>query len=212
MENEQSKTKGLPENAYRELKPGETYRPLMSSDKVYPEVTVWSVGIGILMTVIFSAAAAFLGLKVGQVFEAAIPIAIIAVGVVGIGYLENSGEKLRRQHLGKKLAIIAFCMPFCYAIIDATGSFLDIFFLELETSPLIGITEDSIELVANVSYEFTFALVGLLMFIFMKIKGVAFGGFIKQKDKALAAVCPECGEVSIYLEDTDKLKDYIRNN
>ena len=71
----------LPENAFRELKDGEEYKPLMSPDKVYPEVNGWSVTWGIVMAVIFSAAAAYPGLKVGQVFEAAIPIAIIAVGV-----------------------------------------------------------------------------------------------------------------------------------
>ena len=78
---EEKKKTSLPENAHRELKPGEEYRPLLSPAKDYPEVTPYSVGLGLLMTVIFSAAAAFLGLKVGQVFEAAIPIAIIAVGV-----------------------------------------------------------------------------------------------------------------------------------
>ena len=79
-ENEE-KTNGLPENAYRALKEGEHYEPLMSPNKQYPEVTLWSVLWGLLMAVVFSAAAAYLGLKVGQVFEAAIPIAIIAVGL-----------------------------------------------------------------------------------------------------------------------------------
>ena len=69
---EENKKVTLPENAFRELKPGEKYQPLLNPDKVYPEVTVWSVTIGLVMTIIFSAAAAFLGLKVGQVFEAAI--------------------------------------------------------------------------------------------------------------------------------------------
>ena len=89
---EEKKTQ-LPENAHRELKPGEEYQPLLSPKKNYPEVTVWSVTLGIIMTVIFSAAAAYLGLKVGQVFEAAIPIAIIAVGL-------SSGLK-RKGMLGK---------------------------------------------------------------------------------------------------------------
>ena len=79
-ENE-DKITGLPENAYRELKKGEEYTPIMSPDKQYKEVTPWSVIWGLIMAVIFSAAAAYLGLKVGQVFEAAIPIAIIAVGL-----------------------------------------------------------------------------------------------------------------------------------
>ena len=71
----------LPENAFTELKEGEEYEPLMSPAKNHPEVTVWSVAWGLVMAVIFSAAAAYLGLRVGQVFEAAIPIAIIEVGV-----------------------------------------------------------------------------------------------------------------------------------
>ena len=78
---EEKRQTSLPENAHRELKAGEEYRPLLSPDRNYPEVTPWSVSIGLLMTIIFSAAAAYLGLKVGQVFEAAIPIAILAVGL-----------------------------------------------------------------------------------------------------------------------------------
>ena len=130
-----------------------------------------------------------------------IAIAIIAIGVVGIGYLENKGEKgkvRRDERLGKKLAFFAFLMPFLYALIDAFGCVLDIYFLEMETSPLltIGATEDTIELIANTSYELTFALVGLVMFIFMMIKGVKFGGLLEQKDKALAAVCETAGQLT----------------
>jgi len=127
-----------------------------------------------------------------------VAIGIIAVGVVGIGVLENSGDLKRRQRLGKKLAITAFCMPFLYALIDAFGCVLDIYFLEMETSPLlaIGATEDTIELIANTSYELTFALVGLVMFIFMKVKGINFGGLVEQKDKALAAVCETAGQLT----------------
>ena len=125
-----------------------------------------------------------------------VAIAVIMVGVVGIGYLENSGEMTRRKRLGKKLAIIAFCMPFLYAIIDAVGCVLDIYFLELETSPLININADNIELVANVSYELTFALVGLVMLIFMLVKKVPFGSFKQQKDKTLAAVCETAGQLT----------------
>ena len=77
---DENKPISLPENANRELKPGESYEPILKPGKTYPEVTAYSVTVGLLMTVIFSAAAAYLGLKVGQVFEAAIPIAILAVG------------------------------------------------------------------------------------------------------------------------------------
>lgn len=77
----EKETVSLPENAFRELKDGESYRPIMDPKRQYPEVNAWSVTWGILMAIVFSAAAAYLGLRVGQVFEAAIPIAIIAVGV-----------------------------------------------------------------------------------------------------------------------------------
>jgi len=78
---EEQKNLSLPENAHRELNPGETYRPLLDPARKYAEVTPYSVAVGVLMVILFSAAAAYLGLKVGQVFEAAIPIAIIAVGL-----------------------------------------------------------------------------------------------------------------------------------
>jgi drug/metabolite transporter (DMT)-like permease len=124
-----------------------------------------------------------------------VAIAIIVVGILGVGYAERSADVGRRQKLGKRLAIIAFAMPFCYAIIDALGSFLDIFFLEMETSPLIGVTEENIELVANVSYELTFAIVGLVLFAFMKYKRVKFE-LPKQKDKIVAAVCETAGQLT----------------
>lgn len=84
----------IPENAFRELKDGEEYVPVMQPDKNYPEVTPYSVSMGLLMAVIFSAAAAYLGLKVGQVFEAAIPIAIIAVGLSGALKKKTRSDKM----------------------------------------------------------------------------------------------------------------------
>ena len=135
----------------------------------------------------------FLGESIG--LPVWIAIGIIVIGIIGVGYTEKSAGADRKKRLGKKLAIIAFLMPFCYAIIDALGSFLDIFFLEMETSPLVGVTEDSIELVANVSYELTFAIVGLILFIFMKIKGVKFE-LPKQGDKIAAAVCETAGQLT----------------
>lgn len=133
----------------------------------------------------------FLGEKIAPMSGFA--IGLIMIGVLGVGYLEQTSEVNRKGRLGKTMAIVAFAMPFCYAIIDALGSFLDIFFLEMETSPLIGITEENIELVANVSYEFTFAICGLILFIFLKWKGVKFDA-PKQKDKLLAAVCETAGQ------------------
>lgn len=124
-----------------------------------------------------------------------VAIGIMLIGIIGVSYTERSAEVDRKKKLGKRLAIVAFTMPFCYAFIDAFGSFLDIFFLEMETSPLIGITEENIELVANISYELTFAIVGLILFIFMKCKRVKFE-LPKQKDKIIAAVCETAGQLT----------------
>ena len=126
-----------------------------------------------------------------------VAIAIIAIGVVGVGYLENRGETPRKKVLGKKLAIIAFCMPFVYALLDAFGTFLDdAFFLieDVANSPLVDVTEDTIEAVANTSYELTFALFALILFIFMKTKKVKFGPVSQNKDKVLAAVFETAGQ------------------
>ena len=124
-----------------------------------------------------------------------IAIVIIVIGVLGVGYLENGGENQRKKNLGKKLAIIAFCMPFVYALLDAFGSFVDIFYLDdFASTPLIGVTEETIEDVANTSYELTFALFALGLFIFMKAKKVKFGPIPQHKDKILAAVFETAGQ------------------
>lgn len=122
-------------------------------------------------------------------------ILVIVAGVLGVGFLENSGDTLRKKQLGKKLAIAAFCMPFVYATLDAFGSFLDIFYLDdLATTPLVGVTEATLEDVANTSYELTFALFALVLFIFMKAKKVKFGSPVYQKDKILSAVFETAGQ------------------
>ena len=126
-----------------------------------------------------------------------IAIAVIAVGVVGVGYLENHGETTRKKKLGKKLAVVAFCMPFVYALLDAFGTFLDdAFFLveDISATPLVDVTEETIEAVANTSYELTFALFALGLFIFMKAKKVKFGPVPQHKDKILAAVFETAGQ------------------
>jgi len=124
-----------------------------------------------------------------------ISIIIIVIGVLGVGFLENKGETQRKKNLGKKLAIVAFCMPFVYALLDAFGSFVDVFYLDdIATTPLIGVTADTIEDVANTSYELTFALFALVLFIFMKAKKVKFGPVPQHKDKILAAVFETAGQ------------------
>ena len=130
MENQETKPIELSESAFRELKPDEKYEPVMSPDKNYPEVNAWSVTWGVLMAVLFSAAAAYLGLKVGQVFEAAIPIAIIAIGLSSAAKRKNAlGENVIIQSIGAcSGAIVAggiFVMPAIY-MLDLHADFLRI--------------------------------------------------------------------------------------
>ena len=125
----------LPENAYRELKPGEEYEPLMPASASPAEVTPYSVGMGILMAVVFSAAAAFLGLKVGQVFEAAIPIAIIAVGMGSIlGKKNMLGQNVIIQSIGACSGVIVagaiFTLPALY-ILGLEAQFYQVFLSSL---------------------------------------------------------------------------------
>ena len=140
-ENEEKVT-GLLENAYRELKEGESYKPLMSPNKHYPEVTLWSVLWGLVMAVIFSAAAAYLGLKVGQVFEAAIPIAIIAVGLSSGFKRKNAlGENVIIQSIGASSGVIVagaiFTLPALYILQDKYPE-ITVNFFEVFMSSLLG--------------------------------------------------------------------------
>ena len=124
-------------------------------------------------------------------------VGVITVGVVGVSYLENHGESTRKKTYGKALAIISFCMPFLYALLDAFGTFLDdAFFLveDIAATPLVDVTEATIEAVANTSYELTFALFALGLYIFMKSKKVKFGPVPQHKDKILAAVFETAGQ------------------
>ena len=138
-----------------------------------------------------------------------IAVGIITVGVVGVSFLENRGETPRKKNYGKVLAVVAFIMPFLYALLDAFGTFLDdAFFLveDVANSPLVDVTEDTIEAVANTSYELTFALFALGLFIFMKAKKVKFGPIFTKnengkasfaaghRDKLLAAVFETAGQ------------------
>ncbi len=130
-EHQGGQIKGLPDNAYTELKPGEEYKPLMPADSNPQEITVYSVTMGLLMAVLFSAAAAYLGLKIGQVFEAAIPIAIIAVGVSTLLKIKGSlGQNVIIQSIGQNSGLIVagaiFTIPALY-ILNLQAEFYQIF-------------------------------------------------------------------------------------
>ena len=142
MKNENEKPAGLPENAFRPLEKGEEYRPLMSPDRHYPEVNFWSVAWGIAMAVLFSAASAYLGLKVGQVFEAAIPIAIIAVGVSSLAKRKGAlGENVIIQSIGASSGVIVagaiFTLPALY-ILQSKYPDMTVNFMQMFLSSLLG--------------------------------------------------------------------------
>ncbi|MBQ7553106.1 MAG: oligopeptide transporter, OPT family [Bacteroidaceae bacterium] len=142
MKEEEIRT-SLPDNAYRELKPGEVYNPLLSPDKNYPEVNVWSVMWGLLMAVLFSAAAAYLGLRVGQVFEAAIPIAIIAVGISSAAKRKNAlGENVIIQSIGANSGVIVagaiFTLPALYILQESYPEDITVTFTQVFISSLLG--------------------------------------------------------------------------
>lgn len=132
----------LPDNAFRPLNEGEEYEPLMKPTVQYREVTPWSIVWGLLMAVIFSAATAYLGLKVGQVFEAAIPITIIAVGVSGATHRKDPlGENIIIQSIGACSGMIVagaiFTLPALY-ILQHKYPELTVNFLQVFLSSLLG--------------------------------------------------------------------------
>ena len=134
---DENKPISLPENANRELKPGESYEPILKPGKTYPEVTAYSVTVGLLMTVIFSAAAAYLGLKVGQVFEAAIPIAILAVGFTSaLGKKGGLGQNVIIQSIGACSGVVVAGAIFTLPAIYILG--LEVNFWQMFLSSLLG--------------------------------------------------------------------------
>ena len=142
MENKEKEVVQLPDNAFRELKEGEEYHPVMNPRESYPEVNGWSVTWGILMAMLFSAAAAYLGLPVGQVFDAAIPIATIAVGVSTAAKRSKAlGENVIIQSIGAcSGAVVAgaiFTLPAIY-ILQAKYPEMSASFLKVFISSLLG--------------------------------------------------------------------------
>lgn len=147
----------------------------------------------------------------GMTLWSILAVIIIVCGVLGIGFLENKGNTNRKKVLGKKLAILAFSMPFCYALLDACGTFLDIYYTEnVATTLLKGVTENNLEHMANCCYEFTFFIISIGLLIFLKIKGVKLFNVndevekdlsfnkkvLLQKDKIFAAIFETIGQAT----------------
>ncbi len=136
----------LPDNAYRELKEGEEYKPILLGQKKYPELNAWTITWGIIMAIIFSAATAYSGLRFGQVFEAAIPIAIIAVGVSTLAKRKSPlSENVLIQSIGASSGVIVagaiFTLPAIYIIKEtnpAVGAEIQVNFFQIFLSSLLG--------------------------------------------------------------------------
>lgn len=142
MEQNHEKPAVLPENAYRKLEEGEEYQPVMPANSKLPEATSWSIAMGLLMAVVFSAAAAYSGLKIGQVFEAAIPISIIAVGASTAVRKKNAlGQNVIIQSIGASSGVIVagaiFTIPGLY-ILQNKYPELEINFWQIFFSSLFG--------------------------------------------------------------------------
>ena len=134
---QENKNLSLPENAHRPLKPGESYQPLLKANEKPLEVTPYSVTVGLLMTILFSAAAAYLGLKVGQVFEAAIPIAIIAVGLTGaLKKVGGLGQNVIIQSIGACSGVVVAGAIFTLPAIYILG--LEVNFWQMFLSSMLG--------------------------------------------------------------------------
>ena len=142
---------------------------------------------------------------------AIVSIVVIIAGLIAVSLFDKKGQENRENKFGRKLAIFAIAMPFCYMLLDAAGTFLDIFYTDsVETTLLVGVTEDTIEHTANCAYELTFFLVSIGILIFLKIKKVKFfdlgensqekdGFFNKifnQKWKILAAIFETIGQAT----------------
>ena len=144
---------------------------------------------------------------------AVVCIAVIAVGVLCVGFFDRKGKEDRHRKYGRKLAVWAIAMPFCYMILDAVGTFLDIFYTDdAETTLLVNVTEDNLEHTANCAYEFTFLLVAIGILIFLKIRGEKlfslggaapdgesrkwYGKVLDQKWKILAALFETAGQAT----------------
>ena len=136
----------LPDNAYRELKEGEEYKPILLGQKKYPELNAWTITWGIIMAIIFSAATAYSGLRFGQVFEAAIPIAIIAVGVSTLAKRRSPlSENVLIQSIGASSGVIVagaiFTLPAIYIIKETNptvGAEIQVNFFQIFLSSLLG--------------------------------------------------------------------------
>ena len=121
-------------------------------------------------------------------------VIFVTIGIISLGILETRVNTESAKNIGKKMLIIGFMMTVCYSVFNATGGLLDAYFLDIEKTPLVDVTEDTIELVANTSYELTYVIIAIIFTIYIKIKGEKMN-WMKQKDKLIAAIFETFGQL-----------------
>ena len=136
----------------------------------------------------------FLILKQRMSILSLIGVIFVTIGVISLGIFEAKTDNANIKKVGKKLAIIGFLMAVCYSVFNAIGGLLDAYYLDIAVSPLKNVTENTIELVANTSYELTFLIIAILFLIFIKIKNEKMN-WLSQKDKFLASVFETFGQL-----------------
>lgn len=123
-----------------------------------------------------------------------IGVILVTIGIISLGILQSKREENTKKNISKKMLIIGFIMTVCYSIFNATGGLLDAYFLDINKTPLVGVTEETIELVANISYELTYVIIAIIFTIYIKIKKEHINWF-KQKDKLIAAIFETFGQL-----------------
>ena len=123
-----------------------------------------------------------------------IGVILVTIGIISLGILQSKREENTKKNISKKMLIIGFIMTVCYSIFNATGGLLDAYFLDINKTPLVGVTEETIELVANISYELTYVIIAIIFTIYIKIKKKHINWF-KQKDKLIAAIFETFGQL-----------------
>ncbi len=123
-----------------------------------------------------------------------IGVIFVTIGIISLGILQTKTDSESRKNISKKMLMIGFLMTVCYSIFNATGGLLDAYFLDMENTPLKNVTEDTIELVANTSYELTYVIIAIVFTIYIKLRGEHIN-WLKQKDKTCAAVFETFGQL-----------------
>ena len=136
----------------------------------------------------------FLILKQKMSILSLVGVIFVTIGVIFLGIFEAKTDNEKTKKIGKKFVIIGFLMAVCYSLFNAIGGLLDAYFLDIEVSPLKNVNENTIELVANTSYELTYVIIAIIFLIFMKLKNVKLN-WKNQKDKLFASIFETFGQL-----------------